>query len=514
MISHIYIVFFFIATIYVIPYPASPNETCPGEISLRKCLNQSGFKGPAYFRYDRRDLAYNVDLGIEYNLRVIYFPVAFVHPLDESDVSIAIQCGKNFSIVARSGGHSFESYSIGSENCTLVVDLINFNEISIDEIAETVVVGAGNRLGTLYYELNNSGFAFPSGSCVDVGVGGIILGGGEGLLARKFGMSSDNILDAKIVLANGSIIENASDYHDLFWALQGAGNAGYGIVTSLKLKIYRIPERVTFMDFKYEASLNAIKSIYSTLNKLGQAFDQNLSMEIIHWHPENLTSVRGLYLGPESNLNEILQEFIEGSKPIDTKYYEEDWFSTIVRDASFPMRTVEGAKHPRNTPAPVKVKSFYVNNSGLSPKGVESLFNFMWEVNCPMFIDTTLYGGGSHYNDSRTGTAFVHRGFMYHISIGMTLPISDERLIDEKCLTQLKQFAESFQETYTSNESYQNVIDKELDKWQCRYYGENFKKLVEIKRQYDPYNLFNWAQSIPRTSEINCTNWNLESYRN
>ena len=80
-------------------------------------------------------------------------------------------------ITARSGGHSYEKYSLGGRNNVLVVDLTNINHIEIDSNAKTAKIGAGNRLGVIYYKLSQAGFLIPAGTCPSVGIGGHALGG-------------------------------------------------------------------------------------------------------------------------------------------------------------------------------------------------------------------------------------------------------------------------------------------------------------------------------------------------
>ncbi|RIB24765.1 hypothetical protein C2G38_1888252, partial [Gigaspora rosea] len=118
--------------------------------------------------------------------------------------------------VARSGGHSYEGYSLGGQDCSLVISLVNFNNITIDTISQTAVIGTGITLERLYYKVHEHVFAFPGGTCPTVGVGGLMLGG-MGFLSHRFGMSADNILDAQIVLANGTIVYNAKKYPELLW---------------------------------------------------------------------------------------------------------------------------------------------------------------------------------------------------------------------------------------------------------------------------------------------------------
>ncbi|RIB30108.1 hypothetical protein C2G38_1949230, partial [Gigaspora rosea] len=126
-----------------------------------------------------------------------------------SDLEHHIICGKNlnFTVIARSGGHSSESYSIGNRDCTLIVDPRYMNKLIIDTSTQTAKIRPGVTLNTLFYSLSEQGFAFPSGECSTIGVG-IMMNGGLGGLMRKFGTSSDNLYDAQIVLANRTIVDH------------------------------------------------------------------------------------------------------------------------------------------------------------------------------------------------------------------------------------------------------------------------------------------------------------------
>ncbi|CAG8797394.1 20232_t:CDS:2, partial [Gigaspora margarita] len=450
------------------------------EDSLQNCLNIY-IRGPTYYR---KDFAYKNDLLLESNSRVIHFPVAFVHPIDVLDVQSAIICGKNlnFTVIARSGGHSSESYSIGDGNCTLIVDLRYMNKLIIDASTQTAKIGPGVTLNTLYYRLSEQDFAFPSGECSTIGVG-IMMGGGLGGLMRKFGTSSDNLYDAQIVLANGTIIDHVKEYPDLFWALRGAGNAGYGIVTSLTLKIYPIQKIVTSMVFTYD--FDQTQLVYSVMNELGNSFHQNLYIETNHGDDIQFV-IRGLYLGSLNEAKPHVQKLIELTNPKNESYVEGDWYNTFtINDVG-----------SRNS---YKDKTFYIDSSGLSYEGVEYLMGFMKNFTSNFLVVTMLITG--RVNEiGRNETAFVHRGLLYMMQILIYL----DEVNDETRLKDLEIFSRAFQENYTSYESYQNHIDKDLNNWQCRYYGENFGKLVEIKQKYDPSNLFNWNQSIPTNTEISC----------
>src|SRR5262249_29584404 len=97
--------------------------------------------------------------------------------------------------------------------------------------------GAGIRLGELYDALEGKGVTIPAGTCPSVGIAGLTLGGGLGTLGRMFGLTSDHLESAEVVLANGEVIEcDAFRSPDLFWALRGGGAGSFGVVTRLQFR--------------------------------------------------------------------------------------------------------------------------------------------------------------------------------------------------------------------------------------------------------------------------------------
>ncbi|KAF0509600.1 FAD-binding domain-containing protein [Gigaspora margarita] len=394
MISHLYILFFFFVTIRASSY-LHPVIKCPEEDSIRKCLDQYHIKGPVNFR--NNTVAYNKDLNFEYNLRVIHFPVAFVHPIDVFDVQNAIKCAVklNFPIVARSGGHSYEGYGLGDKDCSLVVDLETLNKIIIDIASQTAIVETGNKLESLYYETNRHGFAFPAGVCPYVGVGGHITGGGVGHLNRIFGLSSDNVLDAQIVLANGTIINSAKKYPELFWAIRGAGNAGYGIITTLTLRIYPIQKIATRVALLYDFDQTPL--VISVMNQLGGNLHRNLTV-LIRISSDAPTTVEGIYLGSANESQPYLQEFIKLSKPKSITYFENDLYSILT----------EG-KESTKTPGFYKVKSFFIDSTGLSYEGIKYFMSFTKSIKCAVNNHVMLLNGGKVNDIRRNETAFIHR---------------------------------------------------------------------------------------------------------
>jgi len=117
------------------------------------------------------------------------------------------------------------------------------NAISVSGGVATV--GAGALLGDVYQSLDEHGLTIPAGSCRSVGIAGLTLGGGLGILGHKYGLTSDHLLSAQVVLADGRVVECDNDHDgELFWALRGAGSGNFGVVTSLGFRT-RAPSLAT-----------------------------------------------------------------------------------------------------------------------------------------------------------------------------------------------------------------------------------------------------------------------------
>lgn len=134
-----------------------------------------------------------------------------------------------------------------------------FNKIHIDINNETVKVGAGVTMRKLYLKLLKYGYTFPGGSCPGVAIGGL------SVLMRKYSIACDSLIDAIVILSNGSIV-NARNDPKLMWMLKGAGQ-GLGIVVDFTLKIYKLP----VISYDFELTLKNWSSSYKAL-KLWQNF--------------------------------------------------------------------------------------------------------------------------------------------------------------------------------------------------------------------------------------------------
>lgn len=143
--------------------------------------------------------------------------------------------------------------------------------------------------------------------------------------------------------------------------------------------------------------------------------------------------------------------------------------------------------NPTHQPSFYKVKSFYVKiGGGLTKDAIEFLVKFLNKPYCNMSMATfDLYGGA--INNSNHNTSFIHRDNLHCIHIETN---------NLKCVNEINRFGKEFQSKFTSKYSNQLSIDRELDNWKEKYYGGIYERLLKIKLDHDPKNLFKFPQSI------------------
>ena len=175
-----------------------------------------------------------------YNGMIDKRPRLIARCVDVADVIAAVNFGRDQSLLVaiRGGGHS--GPGLGSCNDGLVVDLSMMKSVRVDPARRTVRVDAGCTSGDVDHATHAFGLAVPFGIVSTTGVAGLTVGGGTGYLTRKYGLTIDNLLEADVVLANGSFVTASESQHpDLFWALRGGGG-NFGVVTSFLFQAHPV----------------------------------------------------------------------------------------------------------------------------------------------------------------------------------------------------------------------------------------------------------------------------------
>ena len=175
-----------------------------------------------------------------YNGMIDKRPRLIARCVDVADVIAAVNFGREqrLLIAIRGGGHN--GPGLGSVDDGLVIDLSLMKSVRVDPGSQTVRVGPGCTSGDVDHATHAFGLAVPFGIVSSTGVAGLTLGGGTGYLTRQYGLTIDNLLEADVVLANGSFVTASKDQHpDLFWALRGGGG-NFGVVTSFLFQAHPV----------------------------------------------------------------------------------------------------------------------------------------------------------------------------------------------------------------------------------------------------------------------------------
>ena len=175
-----------------------------------------------------------------------------------TDVQSAIRAASEIGILTavRCGGHSLAGFSTCDGG--LVIDLSSMRQVTVDPETRRARVAGGCLLGSIDTATQKAGLVFPSGVVSHTGAAGLILGGGTGWLARRFGLSCDNVEGFTLVTADSSVVRaSAKENPDLFWALRGGGG-NFGVVTEFELKLHPLTSVVLAEGLTPEADIRRL----------------------------------------------------------------------------------------------------------------------------------------------------------------------------------------------------------------------------------------------------------------
>src|ERR1700726_1809676 len=188
---------------------------------------------------ERNDPDYD-DARKLYNGMIDKRPRLIARCADVADVIGAVNFGRDndLRIAIRGGGHN--GPGLASVDDGLVIDLSTMKGVRVDPAARTARVGAGCTQGDVDHATHAFGLAVPAGIISTTGIAGLTLSGGHGYLTRKYGLTIDNLLEADVVLADGSFVTaSETELPDLFWALRGGGG-NFGVVTSFRFRAHPV----------------------------------------------------------------------------------------------------------------------------------------------------------------------------------------------------------------------------------------------------------------------------------
>ncbi|MGV9236379.1 FAD-binding oxidoreductase [Streptomyces nigra] len=427
--------------------------------------------------------------------------VAYVAHADDIRTTLAYARAHRLKVAIRNGGHSYAGWSSGDGR--LIVDVSRLDRIRVS--GGTAVVGAGSKLIDVYRALAAKGVTIPAGSCPTVGVSGLTLGGGHGVTSRAYGLTCDSLTRAVVVTADGKrLTADASTHQDLFWALRGAGNGNFGVVTELHFKTHPAPQSVTaYMSWPWSKAAAVIRAwqewgpsqpdeIWSALHLGGAGATPTVS-------------VSAFSLGTYGELQNAVDRLADGpggpgparNVVLKRRSYEES-MELYAGCSSFsdeqchlpgdtPGRSPQGALG-RETYA---ARSDFFDRS-LSAAGIRTLMRQMESVRGGSGSIALTALGGAVNRVSPTATAFVHRrSRMLAQYIGSWRAGTSGTAVQSWLSS-----AHEAMRPYASGAAYQNYTDASLRNWRTAYYGDAATRLTKLKRQYDPEGFFTYPQAL------------------
>jgi len=417
-------------------------------------------------------------------------PEAIVYCSQTQDVVNALAWARRRGVAVRvrSGGHCLEGWSAVDDG--VVIDVSRLKSADIDTASSTATVGAGLKQLEAVTALGNAGYAAPTGTEGTVGLTGATLGGGFGLLTRAFGMASDNLLAAEVVVAPAgggatTIVVDEENNADLLWALRGAGNGNFGIVTSLTYRIHPLTQTI-YLTATWPG-LDDLPEVYQAWQAFAPHLDNRLTTQLeILSHEFQL--VGALAAGSESEALQLLAPILSVGKP-----------DVVANDANWADNYAKFQIPPAEEAANWKFLSQFIYQP-YPPEAVEVIKTFMTNAPTPQCnYFTNAFGGAVKNSEPFGGAAFVHRDALYYAEPGAGwgvrggLPASEDPLT-ATCEAWIAEFYEALR-PYV-NGAYVNVPNAGMPGWETAYWGSNVDRLRAIKAKYDPDNVFSYEQSV------------------
>lgn len=416
-------------------------------------------------------------------------PAVVVECASEADVPHAIRFAKENELIISilGGGHHIAGNSLCDDG--LVIDFSKMNNVTVDTKNRRAYAQPGATLADFDKATQNFGLATPTGINSTTGISGLTLGGGFGWLTRKYGLTVDNLVSAKIVTANGQKHKiSEKNKADLFWAIRGGGG-NFGVVTEYEFNLHPVgPEIMAgLLVFPFTEAQSIFKKYREYVDTAPEEFNAWIVLRQappLPFLPEDIHGkmVMVMPVFYDGDLN-------EGEKHIDLLRD----FGTILGEhvGPQPYTDWQQAFDPLLTPGARnywKSHNFTNLKDGVVNKMIEYAGK-MPSPHCEIFV--ALVSGYANRVPA-DATAYSSRDAKFIMNVHARWEDQED---DDKCISWARRFFKA-SAPYASEGAYVNFMTEEEQNRVSSAYGSNYDRLVEIKTKYDPENIFHMNQNI------------------
>jgi len=433
------------------------------------------------------DLEYDTARKL-YNGMIDKYPALIARCANVADVIECVRFAREHDLLTaiRSGGHN--GAGLGSCDGGLVIDLSAMKGIHVDPIAGTAWVEAGCTLGDIDHATHAFGLAVPSGIFSTTGVGGITLGGGLGHLSRHYGLAIDNLLEADVILADGTFVKaNAHDHPDLFWALRGGGG-NFGIVVAFLFRLRPVSTVYAGpMLWELEEATEVMKWYRTYIRDAADAINGFFAFMTVppgppfpeHLHGKKMCGIVWCYSGDEAHAENFLTSIRS--------------FKTPALDfvGPMPLPTLQSMFDALYPPGLNWYwKGDYV--SELPDEAIDLHLHYGSTLPTP-FSTMHLYPiNGAAGRIGPDETAWNYRDATWAMVIA---GIDPDPANNDKIMTWAREYWEALH-PWSAGGSYINFMMEEGEDRIKATYGDHYERLAEVKARYDPENFFRVNKNI------------------
>jgi len=410
-------------------------------------------------------------------------PAAIVRPVDDEAVASVVSLAREngLELAVRGGGHSLAGH--GTSDGGLVLDLAWMDGLEIDADARVVTAEAGLTAGRVTKAVAAHGLELGFGDTASVGIGGLTLGGGIGYLVRKHGLTIDSVLDADVVTADGRVLHvDAGSHPDLFWALRGGGG-NFGVVT-----------RFRYRPSPAEGSTGGMLVLPATPDTIASF------VAAAEEAPDELSTIANVmpapplpFLPQEHHGRLVLLAMLFHAGPGDAGQHAFAPFRALAEPLADLLRPLTYAElyPPENGEPPVvTARTLFVDE--IDRGTAAEILGRIAASSSPMPVAQLRVLGGAAARVPAEATAFAHRTRRIMVNLAAVHGDGDEASTHEAWI---EGFAESLR---TDDAAYVNFVgDEGPERVRASYPGETWERLRQVKRRYDPDNLFRVNQNIP-----------------